>query len=157
MRTFLQPLEQALVMLEDFARRLRETRVQMVMDQSAFAELGGVKKNSQIAYESAKTAPSVDYLLALERHGIDVCYVLTGRHYDTDLSLEQAQLFDMFERLSAREREAVMTMLSVLTGQVLHLRELGSKTKAGSASIHMLQQTRQNFGAAPDQTEEQER
>lgn len=141
-------------MLEDFARRLREARLQMVLDQSAFAELGGVKKNSQIAYESGKTAPSVDYLLALEGHGVDVGYVLTGRQYDADMSLEQAQLFDMFERLSSREREAVMTMMSILTGQQLALKDLTSQARSGRASVLMLHQTTQNFGHEPKKVEE---
>lgn len=141
-------------MLDGFARRLREVRVQMVMDQVSFAALGGVKKNSQIAYESAKTAPSVDYLLALEEHGVDICYVLTGRQYDTDLSLEQTLLFEMFERLSSREREAIMAMMSVLSGQSISMAQLSSQALSGRASQQLLQQGRASFGHAPKATEE---
>ncbi len=129
-------------------------RMSMVLDQTAFAALGGVKKNSQIDYESGKTAPKVDYLLALEQHGIDICFILSGRQYDSAMPLEQHQLLDMFERLSSREREAVMTMMSVLTGQTIGLAEISSKSKSGSASIHYLQQGMQQFSHEPPAPEE---
>lgn len=124
-------------------------RLQMLLDQVAFAAMGGVKKNSQIAYESGKTAPSVDYLLALEQHGIDIGYILTGRQYDSDLSLEQQLLFEMFERLSSREREAIMSMMSVLSGQAISMSQISSQASTGKASAQLLQQGRAQFGDAP--------
>lgn len=43
------------------------------------AGIGGVSRNSQIAYEAGRTPPAADYLLAIESTGVDVSYVVTGR------------------------------------------------------------------------------
>lgn len=64
----------------DLGLRLKEERQRLNLDQVAFAELGGVKKNTQIAYEKGDTSPSAAYLLRLEEHGVDATYVLTGVH-----------------------------------------------------------------------------
>lgn len=66
----------------DLGLRLREERQRLKLDQVAFAELGGVKKNTQIAYEKGETSPSAAYLLKLEEHGVDATYVLTGQRTD---------------------------------------------------------------------------
>lgn len=99
-----------------FGQRLREVRLARVSNQDDFARLGGVKKNSQVLYESGRSAPSIDYLYRLAEHGIDIGYVLTGRHAAQDEGAEDRLLLDMFASMSAREREAVVTMMRILTG-----------------------------------------
>ncbi|WP_232479583.1 S24 family peptidase [Sphingomonas sp. TX0522] len=56
--------------------------MRLKLDQTAFAEAGGVKKGSQIAYEKDDTPPTTEYLRKLEPHGVDIGYVLTGRRTD---------------------------------------------------------------------------
>ena len=58
---------------------LERSRVGMTI--VAFANLGGVKKGSQILYEKGKP-PSADYLELLGKGGVDILYVLTGRKDD---------------------------------------------------------------------------
>lgn len=70
-------------MSADLGLRLREERQRLGLDQVAFGELGGVKKNTQIAYEKGETSPSAAYLIKLEGHGVDATYVLTGQHAGT--------------------------------------------------------------------------
>jgi transcriptional regulator with XRE-family HTH domain len=118
-------------MLEELGARLREERLRLTLDQTSFGQLGGVKKNSQINYEAGRTAPDAEYLLKLEEHGVDPGYVLTGRRESGELSFENKQLLDMFGRLSAREREAVMSMLMILSGNVIDASDL-SKRGLGS-------------------------
>lgn len=50
----------------------------MKLSQPAFADVGGVKKGSQILYEKGK-APSADYLERIACAGADVLFILTGR------------------------------------------------------------------------------
>lgn len=60
------------------SQRLREERERIGKSQRAFAELGGVSKNTQLAYESGSSSMTVDYLVRLEEHGVDIGYVTTG-------------------------------------------------------------------------------
>lgn len=58
--------------------RLREERQRVGLDQRAMAAVGGVSRNSQLAYEAGRTAPSSDYLFAVQREGVDVPFLFTG-------------------------------------------------------------------------------
>lgn len=104
--------------LRRFGDRLREMRILVGANQQEFAGLGGVKKNSQVAYETGKTAPTVEYLYRLAGHGVDIGYVLTGRREDGSQGEEERRLVDMFAKLDVRERDAIVTMLASLTGKL---------------------------------------
>ena len=60
------------------AARLRQERERLGYTQNAFAELGGVKRVSQFLYEKGDRAPDTSYLLRLERHGVNIGYILFG-------------------------------------------------------------------------------
>jgi len=59
-------------------RRLRDERERLGKSQRAFAELGGISKNTQLAYETGASSIPVDYLERLEEFGLDLSYVVTG-------------------------------------------------------------------------------
>ena len=105
--------------LRRFGERLRQTRLLTAFNQQEFAALGGVKKNSQVSYETGKTAPTIEYLYRLASHDIDIGYLLTGRRDDGSQANEERSLIDMFGKLGAREREAISTMLAIMTGNPL--------------------------------------
>ena len=65
-------------MLEELGARLRDERKRLKLDQTAFGAIGAVSKNTQAAYESGKTAPDVGYLLAIERRGADIGFIMKG-------------------------------------------------------------------------------
>lgn len=65
-------------------QRLRIERERLGKSQRAFAELIGISKNSQLAYESGSSPITLDYLARSAEHGLDVGYVATGRREDTD-------------------------------------------------------------------------
>lgn len=58
--------------------RLREERERRGESQPVFGAIGGIKKQTQIAYEQGKSCPDLMYLQALEGAGVDVQYILTG-------------------------------------------------------------------------------
>jgi phage repressor protein C with HTH and peptisase S24 domain len=60
------------------SRRLRAERERLDMSQRALAELGGVSKNTHLAYENGTSPIPLDYLERLEAHGLDLSYVATG-------------------------------------------------------------------------------
>ncbi|MCK0744133.1 XRE family transcriptional regulator [Chromohalobacter nigrandesensis] len=69
--------------MSSIGERLREIRNQKGLSQAGFGELAGVTKRTQMLYESDQRSPKADYLVALDAVGIDVGYVLTGRHDST--------------------------------------------------------------------------
>lgn len=63
------------------ASRLREEREHLGLSQKAAGELGGVSKNTQLAYETGTSPITLDYLGRLGAHGLDVGYVATGKRF----------------------------------------------------------------------------
>lgn len=122
-------------MLRAFSDRLREARLLLRANQTDFASWGGVKKNSQIKYEGGETAPSVEYLLRLEPHGVDIGYVLTGRRADGGFSADHGLLFDLFGKLSARERDAVMHLMMILAGQTVTADQIGDQARLARQTL----------------------
>lgn len=58
--------------------RIREARLLLGLSQAAFAESAGVSKRAQIRYEQGEP-PTADYLSAIDKLGVDVSVVLTGK------------------------------------------------------------------------------
>lgn len=63
--------------LSRIGERLKSERAKAGLNQADFGAAGGVSKATQVAYESATTAPDAVYLTRLATQ-IDVPYVLTG-------------------------------------------------------------------------------
>lgn len=58
--------------------RLKEERLRLGMNQTDFAAITGVTKNSQFNYEKGERSPDAAYLAAAADAGVDVLYVVTG-------------------------------------------------------------------------------
>lgn len=67
------------VRLSTIGERLRQERDRLGLNQTAFAEVGGVQKRAQINYEKDERYPDAGYLAAIAAAGVDVLYVLTGQ------------------------------------------------------------------------------
>ncbi len=81
--------------------RLREERERLKLSQSAFAECGRVGKHSQINYERDRRQPDSKYLVAIEKIGVDIMYVLTGKRQD-DIARDLFEANDAYhERIEA--------------------------------------------------------
>lgn len=66
--------------MSEISIRLRQERKRLSLSQREMGQLGGVAANAQGKYESGERIPRADYLAALASAGVDVLYVLTGRH-----------------------------------------------------------------------------
>lgn len=64
---------------DDAASRLRNERKRLGLSQVDFGKLGGVSKNTQMAYENGASPITLDYLDRLSDHGVDLAFVATGR------------------------------------------------------------------------------
>ena len=63
---------------QEIGRRLLEERVRLGFAQQGFAEAVGGSRLSVINYESGRSSPAAETLVAMEAIGVDVRYVLTG-------------------------------------------------------------------------------
>jgi transcriptional regulator with XRE-family HTH domain len=58
--------------------RLHDERLRLGLSQTSFADLCGMSRKSVVLFEKGKNLPNVAVLLAAEKLGVDVAYVLTG-------------------------------------------------------------------------------
>ncbi|WP_434695678.1 transcriptional regulator [Pseudomonas aeruginosa] len=89
--------------------RLREERLRLEMSQDAFSQHCGVTKNTQVSYGGRGAQPSPDstYLLKAIEIGVDVLYVVTGRHVPAAvkaLTQEQLDILNYMSGMSEQNR-----------------------------------------------------
>jgi len=65
--------------MNSIGARLREEREALGVNQTDFAQIGGVQRRAQVNYEAGDRSPDAAYLAAVAEAGVDVLYVLTGR------------------------------------------------------------------------------
>lgn len=62
----------------EFARRLGEERRRLELSQTDFAALGGVAKQTVVAYEKGSRRPDVEFLTDVMDAGVDLQYLVSG-------------------------------------------------------------------------------
>ena len=97
-----------------FFERLREERRRIGLNQTEFAELGGVKKGAQLNYESGERSPDANYLLAIAAAGVDINYLITGVISDNTITEDESELIEGYRALDVRGKAGVLNMISVL-------------------------------------------
>jgi len=124
-----------------FGKKLKAERQRLGLTQAAFAELGGVSKVTQAAYESDSTRPDIAYLAKLADSGVDVLWITTGRRaalsVDWDLLDELLELVDEWasERKKATSRAERKDVLRVLYSQFV---QDGQIDTAAAAAVFRL-------------------
>jgi transcriptional regulator with XRE-family HTH domain len=106
-----------------FSERLRAERVRMGLTQGQFAALGGMTKNTQLAYErepdeDGYLSPCVDYLLRLGEAGMDVQYVMFGSYQPDTFSLEVRNLLQLIMELKPTQQAVAFAVLSLFKHSV---------------------------------------
>jgi transcriptional regulator with XRE-family HTH domain len=69
--------------MNTFFSRLKEERLRLGLNQTDFAQSGGVQKRAQVSYEQGDRFPDVEYLFAISTIGADIVYLLTGERKTT--------------------------------------------------------------------------
>ena len=68
-------------------KRLRDERKRLKLNQTDFGLQAGISINTQKAYELETSSPTLRYLEAIEKMGVDLAYLITGqRRTHADLS-----------------------------------------------------------------------
>jgi len=104
-----------------FSKRLKEERKRLKMTQPVFAELCGVTKKSQVAYEGEALPPFAGYLERASALGVDINYVVSGQRGPTPLAAEEQILLELYRGASPALRKAALAALaSGQTGAVVN-------------------------------------
>jgi transcriptional regulator with XRE-family HTH domain len=103
--------------------RLREERTRLGLNQDAFAQQGGITRNTQGSYEKGERNPDSAYLIAVAKAGVDVLYILTGGRLPASVSglnATEDQLLQQFRSLSDYDQKAVHRIVGAMA-EVTHL------------------------------------
>ena len=66
--------------MSTYGKRLKQERLRLCLTQKQLGRIGGVSRQSQSMYERDVSLPFAPYLAALALLGVDVLYIITGRH-----------------------------------------------------------------------------
>lgn len=97
--------------------RLREERERLGMSQTDFGALLGVSRGTQKNYELGASSLDLRYVTALEVHGVDAAYVLTGRRstpLDQLFSPAEEHLIKQFRTISDDDQKAIRRFLEAM-------------------------------------------
>ena len=97
-------------------KRLQEERKRLGLTQDKIAEIGGVKRRTQINYEAGERCPDANYFIAIAAVGADVQYILTGIRSGNQpgtrmLYQEQSALLAGWERCTPVNKNALLLMI----------------------------------------------
>lgn len=117
--------------LKAFADRLREERLRAKLSQPALGKIGGVNKATKSGYEAGHHKPDAVYLARIDRHGIDACYLLTGRtaavRAGQDMNWELVEdLVTVLEQFEERRGSRLAAPVKVRLLRVLYAASVGS-------------------------------
>ena len=104
--------------------RLREERERLGLSQAEFGALLGISRGTQKNYELGANSLDLRYVAALEEHGVDAAYVLTGRRATPLGQLftsAEEELIDQFRSISADDQKAIRRFLKAMADDVARL------------------------------------
>ncbi|MNF77884.1 Helix-turn-helix domain protein [compost metagenome] len=97
--------------------RLKEERERLGLNQTEFGVLLGVSRGSQKNYELGASSLDLRYVAALEEHGVDAAFVLTGRR-STPLgqlfTAAEEELIKQFRSIAEEDRKAIRRFLAAM-------------------------------------------
>jgi transcriptional regulator with XRE-family HTH domain len=97
--------------------RLKEERERLGLNQTEFGVLLGVSRGSQKNYELGASSLDLRYVAALEEHGVDAAFVLTGRR-STPLgqlfTAAEEELINQFRSIAEEDRKAIRRFLEAM-------------------------------------------
>ena len=110
--------------MNTIGERLRAERNKIGLSQEKFAEFCGIKKLTQLNYESGKSSPSAEYLVQIAELGADVNYILTGVRVekpaveientakdDVVVPIRARQFAEIFQFLNAKQQEEIFAVI----------------------------------------------
>ncbi|EKB3330044.1 helix-turn-helix transcriptional regulator [Salmonella enterica subsp. enterica serovar Chandans] len=101
--------------MKQIGDRIREERKKFKLNQTDFAKLLDSSRSAQAIYERGESLPGSAYLIKMSELGIDVQYILTGRHTPTPDGIVTASQEEkaLLENYRAMDKAAQLNMQTV--------------------------------------------
>lgn len=97
------------------SERIKDERKRVGLNQTEFGDIGKVSRRTQIAYESGEQTPNLLYLEHLEKAGVDVGYIVTGRRMTEssvqEISHEEMELVKAWRTAGVEARFVALKVL----------------------------------------------
>ena len=110
-----------MIIADRVGERLREERERLGLTQTEFGVLLGVSRGTQKNYELGANSLDLRYVAALEEHGVDAAFVLTGRR-STPLGQRftpaEEELIDQFRSIAPSDQDAIRRFLKAMADDV---------------------------------------
>ena len=110
-----------MIIADRVGERLREERERLGLTQTEFGVLLGVSRGTQKNYELGANSLDLRYVAALEEHGVDAAFVLTGRR-STALGQRftpgEEELIDQFRSIAPSDQDAIRRFLKAMADDV---------------------------------------
>lgn len=92
--------------MNTIGERIKIERKRLGQKQEVVCETVGISRGAQSNYENGKRSPDTEYLMALDRIGFDIGYIITGRRSVTldDLVELQQCLFEVEDWLTRHQK-----------------------------------------------------
>jgi transcriptional regulator with XRE-family HTH domain len=97
-----------------FGERLKTERKRLQLTQERMAEVGGVRKNTQLLYEAGRNTPDADYLMRVIAIGVDMHFLFQGERGVAALSKDERALLALLESATPQARAVMIASLSLL-------------------------------------------
>ncbi|PMZ04636.1 transcriptional regulator [Pseudomonas sp. FW306-02-F02-AA] len=97
--------------------RLREERERLGLNQTEFGVLLGVSRGTQKNYELGANSLDLRYVAALEEHGADAAFILTGRRstpFGQLFTAAEEELINQFRSISVDDQKAIRRFLKAM-------------------------------------------
>lgn len=94
----------------DMGDRLKSERKRLGMSQTEMASIAGGSLRAQQTYEAGKRTPTAEYLAALVGAGVNVTFILTGKHETTNDAADglEAALLCAFRAVGETAKAAIV-------------------------------------------------
>jgi transcriptional regulator with XRE-family HTH domain len=97
----------------EIGERLRAERTRLGLNQSDFAQVGGVSLNTQSRYES-KDLPALEYLLRIAEAGADWYWIVSGQRVVNALDDRAAEVAELFPQLPVEVGDGLLITMRAI-------------------------------------------
>ncbi|UZD98249.1 helix-turn-helix domain-containing protein [Pseudomonas corrugata] len=113
-----------MLIADQVGERLREERERLGLSQAEFGALLRISRGTQKNYELGANSLDLRYVAALEEHGVDAAYVLTGRRATPLGQLftpAEEELIAQYRSISADDQKAIRRFLKAMADDAARL------------------------------------
>jgi transcriptional regulator with XRE-family HTH domain len=111
--------------------RLAEERNRLDYNQSTLSDALGKSSVTQYKYEAGITCPTADYLLALDKLGADIYYIITGRRLEALKEEDEVRLLGNYRNFDEKHKAIILNLVEDISQSGVADPKLAAEKKTG--------------------------